>query len=814
MANYHLSVKIVSRAKGRSVVAAAAYRAAAALYDERLGQTWDYTKKRGVTHTEILTPLNAPAWMKVREPLWNSVERVERRKDAQLAREVEIALPVELTQDQQIGLLRDFVHRTFVTKGMVADVALHRDNPENPHAHILLSLRQLTPDGWGAKRRDWNHKQQLEYWRAQWAEVTNEHLARTGLDIRIDHRTLEAQGIDLVPGRKLGLSAERQRLPALPRNLAERIAEQRAIAAENGRRIIEDPELALRALTHMQATFTLRDIGKYLHTRTDGALQFDAAYLGVTTSPELVRLGNDEQGSTRFTTLEMLGIERQMLDRAQRLAAASDHTVSEAHKKQALSAGQPLSTQQQTAFEHVTGPSGLTALIGVAGAGKSTMLASARHAWEAGGYSVKGAALAGIAAEGLEVASGIPSRTLASWELAWSKDHDLLGKHDVLVIDEAGLVGTRQLARVLETAEKAGAKVVLVGDPEQLQAIEAGAAFRGIAAQIGAAEINEVRRQKLDWQKEATQQLATGRTVEALQSYEQAQAIRAAPTREAARKALLVSWREAGARHPGESRLILSYTRDEVRQLNAQARELRRAAFELGYSEIIPTEQGPREFAVGDRVRFMRNERSLGVKNGSLGTLEGIEGGVLHVRMDGDEVRWIAVDSKSYSHLDHGYATTSHKAQGATVDRTFVLATPHFDRHATYVALSRHREAATVFYAAEDFSGHAAGTASPLEVRDNFQGILSRARPKDLAHDYIEREWPSSDRLLEKIPDSLTDIDALQQRAAERWLAKQQARELDPPPHGEQQDHGVSKGLAQPKTPRLSHRGPEDDLDI
>lgn len=306
MANYHLSVKIVSRAKGRSVVAAAAYRAAAELHDERLGQTWDYTRKRGVAHTEILTPRGAPGWMEAREALWNAVERVERRKDAQLAREVEIALPVELSQDQQIELLRDFARRSFVAKGMVADVALHRDNPENPHAHILLTLRQLTPDGFGAKRRDWNQEQHLLQWRSQWAEVTNEHLARAGLDIRIDHRTLEAQGIDLVPGRKLGLSAERQRLPSLPRNVAERIAEQRAIAAENGRRIIEEPELALRALTHMHATFTLRDIGKYLHTRTDGARQFDAAYLGVTTSPELVRLGSDEQGRVRFTTLEML----------------------------------------------------------------------------------------------------------------------------------------------------------------------------------------------------------------------------------------------------------------------------------------------------------------------------------------------------------------------------------------------------------------------------------------------------------------------------------------------------------------------------
>lgn len=221
MANYHMGIKIVSRGKGQSVVAAAAYRAAAKLHDERIGKNFDYTRKRGVAHSEILTPPNAPTWMQDRTTLWNAVERVESRNDAQLAREVEIALPVELTHDQQIELVRDFAQRAFVSKGMVADVALHRNNLENPHAHILLTLRQLTPDGWGAKCRDWNEKQQLEHWRAQWAEVTNEHLARAGLEGRVDHRSLEAQGIDVVPGRKRGLPAERLRRPALPGNLVE-----------------------------------------------------------------------------------------------------------------------------------------------------------------------------------------------------------------------------------------------------------------------------------------------------------------------------------------------------------------------------------------------------------------------------------------------------------------------------------------------------------------------------------------------------------------------------------------------------------------
>ena len=294
MAIYHLSAKIVSRKEGRSVVAAAAYRSGNSLHDHQVAQTFDYTRKSGVDHTEILAPTESPSWIHDRETLWNTIERIERRKDAQLAREIEIGLPVELTKERQVELLRDFTQRTFVSSGMVADIALHRDNLENPHAHILLTLRDLTREGFGTKRREWNARAELSKWREQWAGIANEHLLRAGLDIHIDHRTLEAQGIDLLPGRKLGLSAERQRQPDLPPKLAERIAEQREIAAENGRRILANPRLALRALAHAQPTFTAQDIAKYLGGHTYGTEQFNAAYLKVTAAADLALQANPQ----------------------------------------------------------------------------------------------------------------------------------------------------------------------------------------------------------------------------------------------------------------------------------------------------------------------------------------------------------------------------------------------------------------------------------------------------------------------------------------------------------------------------------------
>jgi hypothetical protein len=165
--------------------------------------------------------------------------------------------------------------------------------------------------------------------------------------------------------------------------------------------------------------------------------------------------------------------------------------------------------QQRDALAHITGKNDLAIVVGYAGTGKSTMLGVARDEWERAGYQVRGAALSGIAAEGLEGGSGIQSRTIASMEYQWGQGRELPGPRDVLVIDEAGMIGTRQMERVLSEAERAGAKVVLVGDAEQLQAIEAGAAFRALAERHGAAEINEVRRQHEDWQRDATRALAT-----------------------------------------------------------------------------------------------------------------------------------------------------------------------------------------------------------------------------------------------------------------------------------------------------------------
>ena len=355
------------------------------------------------------------------------------------------------------------------------------------------------------------------------------------------------------------------------------------------------------------------------------------------------------------------------------------------------------------------------------------MLGVAREAWEEAGYTVRGAALSGIAAENLEGGSGIQSRTIASLEHAWGQGREQLGSKDVLVVDEAGMIGSRQMERVLSQARDAGAKVVMVGDPEQLQAIEAGAAFRAITERHGAAEITEIRRQREDWQKEATRSLATGRTAEAIHAYDGRGMVRAADTREAARGELVDGWDRQRQAEPDKSRVILTHTNAEVRELNEEARGRLRATGDLGDDVAFSADRGARDFARGDRLMFLRNERSLGVKNGTLGTIERVSPEGMTVRLDGG--RSVAFEAKDYAAVDHGYAATFHKAQGVTVDRAHILATPGMDRHSAYVGMSRHRDDVQLHYGRDDFAD-----------QRQLVRALSRERGKDMAGDYAKSE--------------------------------------------------------------------------
>ena len=253
-----------------SAVGASAYRSGEILKNEYDGITHDFTRKRGIVHTEILLPPHAPPDFADRSTLWNAVEKIEKAKNSQLAREIEVALPVELDREKQIQLVREYVQANFVSDGMCADIAIHDKKNGNPHAHIMLTMRPLEQSGeWGAKSKkeyildkngqriklkngsfktrkvdltDWNDKGKAEVWRQAWADVTNKYLAEQNIPQRIDHRSYERQGIEQIPTVHMGVAATQMERKGIVTEKGEKnrlIREQNRLLKEVRRRIAE-----------------------------------------------------------------------------------------------------------------------------------------------------------------------------------------------------------------------------------------------------------------------------------------------------------------------------------------------------------------------------------------------------------------------------------------------------------------------------------------------------------------------------------------------------------------------------------------------
>jgi Ti-type conjugative transfer relaxase TraA len=778
MAIYHLSMKPMSRSSGRSAVAAIAYRAAEKLTNERDGIEHDFTRRQGVEHAEIVLPEGIAAgadWARERAALWNAAERAEARRDARVAREIEVALPHELTAAQRLELTREFSQSLADRYGVAVDFAIHSPHGHtdirNHHAHIMLTTRKVGEWGLGEKSElELENKKlaalglptthdQLRDMRIAWEQRSNTHLARAGLDLRIDHRSHQERGLELEPTQHMGVHATQMERR---HKLVSRVRIDEDAARRNAAIIREKPEQVLTLITNEKSVFDRQDVARALHRYIGEAEPFQNALAQVMASPALVQLQaeqRDETGrvveSARYSTREMVNIERDMAVSAERMEAKRDYAVAPRHVAAAAErqdaaiqrqGGKGLEQEQRLAIEHVTGPERIAVVVGMAGAGKSTMLMSAREAWQAQGYRVHGAALAGKAAEGLEESSGIASRTLASWERGWERGFDKLGPRDVFVIDEAGMVGSKQLSRFITEADQAGAKIVLVGDPEQLQPIGAGAAFRAVAERVGMVELEGIRRQREDWQRAASIAFGRHRTEEGLAAYAARDSIRFEGDTELARSAIVRDVMADRDARPDGSRLVLAHRRVDVAALNDAIRDARQERGELTGELVYQTSEGARAFAPGDRLLFRENNRELGVKNGMLGTVERAEEDRLTVRLDTAKGpglgRAVEVSTADYASVDHGYATTIHKAQGATVDRAYVLASKSMDRHLTYVSMTRHRDGVALYAGRDEFSD-----------MDSLAGRLSRAQLKETTLDYDQAVY-SQRRGMDHAPES------------------------------------------------------------
>lgn len=411
---------------------------------------------------------------------------------------------------------------------------------------------------------------------------------------------------------------------------------------------------------------------------------------------QLVPLG-DHQWERQFTTLATLELERKLLAQAVGGRENTRQTLS-SNTVDAVLRRHSLSVEQENALRHITQLPGMVQVVsGLAGTGKSTLLAATREAFEAEGYHVIGCSLSGKAAEGLQRSSGIPSHTIARLLHQWGKELSevrRLNAKSVLVLDEAAMVGTRQLAALFEQAQKANCRIILVGDARQLPAIQAGAPFASLSRILGMATLKDIRRQLAEWGRVLVRQFAEGDVREGVEILRQQGLIHIGPTPEATTRQLLSEWsKETDLKQA----LILVGTHEEVNWLNREAQQLRKDAGLLG---ATPCVIGGREFYPGDRVIFGRNDRKLGVKNGTFGTLTGEQHGSAVIQLDQSNKSVFV--PLNHEHVRLGYAVTTHKSQGTTVQRAFVLFCDTMQsRESTYVQVSRAREFTKLFLTRE-----------------------------------------------------------------------------------------------------------------
>lgn len=477
------------------------------------------------------------------------------------------------------------------------------------------------------------------------------------------------------------------------------------------------------------------------HMNGDGINQYVDEILK---NSELVRLQSInpkldrglDQTELRFSTQTQLALEQHLLDQAKNRQHETQHQIV---IDPLLIKHANLTKEQQLALEHITTQAGgLKIVQGMAGTGKGYLLSVANLAWKQQGLVVNGAALAAKAAQGLQESTQILSQTLHSLIHQLNTGKTELTSKTVLVIDEAGMVGSRQLAQILDYAEQVQAKVVLVGDHQQLQPIDAGGPFRLLAQNLGYASLQNIQRQKEIADRQIVMQLASGQSEQALVAMRKQGSLHVQSTQENAIENLIDDWWQTKLDQPSASTLMLAGTRSDLYRLNQGARLKMQSSGLLGTSCEVETcvneARSIREFAIGDQILFCKNQRKLGITNGDVGKLKQIQinqDGCWQFqveRQDSQTVEFCLTEDESiksaYTAIDHAYAISVHKAQGMTVDKAFVLSSDAMmDREWSYVAASRAREQ-THFYCSAEIE-------TQLEVK------MGRSRQKDTSLDYV-----------------------------------------------------------------------------
>jgi conjugative relaxase-like TrwC/TraI family protein len=503
-------------------------------------------------------------------------------------------------------------------------------------------------------------------------------------------------------------------------------------------------------LTETHSTFDRRDVLRRLIDELPAAVPVDvieslaSQYLQ---RPEVEAVGWEERTGTSFSTIELMDLELDLVALVHTGWGAGRAVASPSSLASAFDARPSISPEQaHVVTEMCSSGRSVDVLVAAAGTGKTFSLDAAREAWQRSSYRVIGCALAASAAHELEAGSGIPSSTIAKLTLELERDRQWMDRRTVLVIDEAGMVGTRAFAPLLQTAVVRGAKVVLVGDPRQLPEIRTGGVLASLARRHPILTLTENRRQQDIVEREALGQLRSGDVVRAMRSLRDHGDVVTAPNTEAVRNGMVGDWFRH--RNDGRTSLMMAGRNADVDDLNRRARRFVAAAGELSGESMMVA---GRPFQVGDQVVCTRNDHPNGVRNGTGGQITAIDHRTRTVTIATEEGdRTLGRDYLAAGWMRHGYAVTVHKAQGRTCDHGLLLASDDLHREMGYVGLSRGRESNRMYVVstepADELERH-----GRHEERDDLYDLvvesLHKSAAKELAIDRADPDLGADDDL-------------------------------------------------------------------
>ena len=456
-------------------------------------------------------------------------------------------------------------------------------------------------------------------------------------------------------------------------------------------------------VTQKQSTFTAKELDREIARVFEDKGEAAAFRNKLLQEAGVIPLYDKETGRKldRFTTEKVRTSELETLEYAERLAASTRHKVSEKAFAAGLAKCPTMTDEQRKAFERATGAEGLTIIDGKAGTGKSYTIDAIKAAYEADGYKVIGLAPTRRIVEKMETEGFTDARTLHKIILQLNNGRGRLNEKTVLIIDEAAMVGTRFYHDLKKHACEAGAKIIGVGDDRQLTSIERGGMFTALREKFGAATLKKVIRQKEQAHIDIAEMLSRGEFVEGVEALDKLKCIFRNVHKSEALDELVEQWKKDSKERPEKSRLVFAYTNDDVIEINARLRAVRKERGELGKEEHeFKTNDGKKSFAKGDRIVFNTSDSRKGINNGTFGTIVEINGTNITLKVDGRE-NGLIFDAAEVQGFRHGYASTIHKGQGDTQDDVYLFHTRHWKETAAYVALTRHRWTAKIFTSIE-----------------------------------------------------------------------------------------------------------------